>query len=227
MTMTGENMKSLILAEFAKYDRARVVAWDDKATYADYLAQTYYYVCHSTRLLAAAAALFGVDREKLHHRFLKHAAEERSHHLLAQRDLAKLGYSLSDFPELPSTSALYETQYYRIEHVGPLAMFGYILALEGNAVTYGPMAYAAARKAHGDAPTGFLRVHAEEDPSHLDTAFAMIEPLTADEQRLVLENTRFSVAMYDAFLRGIVERGQALRVSGFPGASAQELAATA
>jgi hypothetical protein len=220
-------MKQSILAELAKFDRARSVAWDDRSTYAEYLAQTYYYVCHSTRLLAAAAVHFGVDQEKLHHRFLKHAAEERSHHLLAQRDLAKLGFSLEDFPELPSTSALYEPQYHRIQSVSPLAMFGYILALEGNAVTYGPMAYAAVRQAHGDAPTSFLRVHAEEDPSHLDTAFAMIEPLSLDEQRLVLENTRFSIAMYDAFLRGVCESGRARMVSGFPAASPRDLAESA
>jgi thiaminase len=220
-------MKQRILTELARFDRAATVAWDDKATYAEYLAQTYYYVCHSTRLLASAGARFGVDREKLHTRFLKHAAEERSHHVLAERDLAKLGYSLSDFPELPETCAFYETQYYRIEHVSPIAMFGYILALEGSAVIYGPAAYAAAKKAHGDPPTAFLRVHAEEDPSHLDTAFAMIDPLSESEQRLVLDNARFSLALYDGVIRAVIEGGQARRTSsGYP-AAPEAFAATA
>jgi hypothetical protein len=215
-------MESRIREEIATYDRSRTFPWEDRFAYAEYLAQTYHYVCHSTRLLAAAAALFGVEREKLHNRFLKHAAEERSHHLLAARDLVKLRFSLDDFPELPSTKAFYEPQYYRIEHVSPLAMFGYILALEGSAVAYGPFAYQVARKAHGEAPTAFLRVHSDEDPGHLETAFAMIRALSPDEQRLVYDNTRFSLAMFDGFLRGIAEHAETRRMSGFPGAISRE-----
>jgi hypothetical protein len=222
-------MEDRIRREIAKYDRCRTFPWEDRFAYAEYLAQTYHYVCHSTRLLAASAALLGVDREKLHQRFLKHAAEERSHHLLASRDLTKLGFSLDDFPELPSTQAFYEPQYYRIEHVSPLAMFGYILALEGSAVEYGPSAYQAVCAAHGESPTAFLRVHAGEDPGHLETAFTMIRELSPDEQQLVYRNTAFSLAMLDGFLRGIVEQAETRRVSGFPRAmgSDEDVAASA
>jgi hypothetical protein len=220
-------MKDQVLSEISKFNRARTVDWEDKAVYAEYVAQTFYYCAHTTRLLAVAGALFGVDREKLHQRFLKHAAEERGHQLLAVRDLAKLGHSLEDFPELPLTSALYETQYHRIMRINPLTLFGYILALEGNAVAYGPMVYDTVRKAHGDGPASFLRVHAEEDPDHLDTAFTMVSALSTDEQRLVLENTKYSLAMYDAFLRSTVEHADARRVSGFPAAVMEEMSASA
>lgn len=197
-------MKEILRTELARFESARSIAWQDEAIYGQYLAQTYHYVCHSTRLLAAAAARMGTEREKVHHRFLQHAAEERSHHLLAQRDLAKLGRTLSDFPELPATSALYETQYYRIERVSPMALFGYILALEGNAVTHGPWLYEVARQAHGAEAVSFLRLHAKEDPDHLDSAFAMVAALGAEEQRIVLDNLRFSCAMYETFLQSIV-----------------------
>jgi hypothetical protein len=147
----------------------------------------------------------GVEHEKLHHRFLQHAKEERSHHLLAERDLQKLGYSLADFPELPLTSALYQSQYYRVEYVSPFSIFGYILALEGNAVAHGSWVYEVVRNAHGDDTTAFLRVHAEEDPSHLDKAFVAVEAFPAGEKAQVVENLRFSLSMYDTLLRGIVE----------------------
>jgi hypothetical protein len=198
-------MREHLRCEIAKHDRALTAPWEDRVFYAEYLAQTYYYVGHSTRLLACAATRLGVDREKLHHRFLKHAAEERSHHLLASRDLSKLGFSLEDFPELPATSALYESQYYRIEHIGPTMLLGYILALEGNAVAYAPGVYQRVRSEHGDSTVSFLRVHAEEDPDHLEKAFASVEALPTGEQERIATNARFSLGMYEMLLNGIVD----------------------
>ena len=45
--------------------------WEERAAYADWLAQTYYYVRHTTRLIASAAARFPIDERgnSLHHRF--------------------------------------------------------------------------------------------------------------------------------------------------------------
>jgi thiaminase len=198
-------MKELVRAETARFNSAKTTPWTNKTVYARYLAQTYHYVVHSTRLLGLAAARLGAEDEKLHHRFLQHAGEERSHHLLAERDLRKLGFELGDFPELPATKALYQTQYYRVEHISAKSLFGYILALEGNAVVYGGYVYDAARNAHGDEAAVFLRVHAEEDPSHLDAAFAAVESFSAEEQARVAENLHFSCAMYDVLLKSIVQ----------------------
>jgi hypothetical protein len=191
------------MQELAKFDFARSLDWSNPRLYGQFLAQTYYYVCHSTRLLAASAARIGIEREKLHHRFLKHAAEERSHHVLAERDLTQLGMTLSDFPELATTQALYESQYFRVEHKHPLCLFGYILTLEGVTVLHGPWLYEKTRAAHGDDATGFLRLHAKEDADHLGEGFAMIGTLTEHEQSLVLDNVRFSAALYDVFLRSL------------------------
>src|SRR3712207_1317678 len=87
--------------------------WKHKASYANALAQTYYYVSHSTRLLAVSASRFALEDEALHRRFAAHMVEEKSHHLLAAHDLKVLGHSLTDFPELPATHAFYESQYYK------------------------------------------------------------------------------------------------------------------
>jgi hypothetical protein len=198
-------MKDILRNEVSRFHAAKSTNWRDKTVYAQYLAQTYYYVCHSTRLLALAASRMGIEDEKIHHRFLQHAAEERSHHLLAERDLRKLGYALSDFPELPLTSALYQSQYYRVEFIGPKSVFGYILALEGNAVTYGAGVYDVVCRAHGEDAASFLRVHSQEDPSHLDTAFSVVAAMSQHEQNLVADNLRWSCAMYEVLLKCIGE----------------------
>ena len=80
--------------------RGRSFAWTDRAAYAGWLAQTYYYVRHSTRLLAAAAARFPHGRagDTMHHRFGAHIGEEKRHELLCVRDLQALGETLDAHP---------------------------------------------------------------------------------------------------------------------------------
>ena len=51
------------------------INWGNKYIYACYLAQTYYYVSHSTRLLASAASRFTQEESHFHRRFLKHCQE--------------------------------------------------------------------------------------------------------------------------------------------------------
>jgi hypothetical protein len=197
-------MKEFFDAEMRRLHAIREFPWQDAKAYGQFLAQTYYYVCHTTRLLGVTASRIGVDREKLHQRFLKHAAEERSHHLLAERDLTHLGTSIAAFQELPLTAALYETQYHRVEHVNPTMIFGYILALEGVSVLHGPWIYRAVREAHGDAAASFLKVHSDEDPDHLDKAFEMVNALSDPERDLIRKNLRFTCGLYEIFLRSIV-----------------------
>ena len=197
-------MKDFFEREIRSLDRIRSESWQDPRFYGQFLAQTYYYVCHTTRLLGLCASRIGVDREKLHHRFLKHAAEERSHHLLAERDLGKLGWKLAQLPELPTTATLYETQYYRVEHLSPTSIFGYILALEGLSVLHGPYIHELVSRHHGDA-TSFVKVHAEDDPSHLDAAFEAVSALSDVETRLIEQNLVFSCHLYRLFLDGVGE----------------------
>jgi hypothetical protein len=197
-------MKDFFQSEIKKLETLRDFPWDNPDAYADFLAQTYYYVCHTTRLLAVCASRLDVTREKLHHRFLKHAAEERSHHLLATRDIEGLGRTLVSFPERPLTAAMYESQYFRAEHVAPTAIFGYILALEGLAVTYGPHIYEAVARYHGDRASSFVKLHANEDPGHLESAFAELDTFSEREISLVQANFRFTTDLYSKVLADIV-----------------------
>ena len=57
--------------------------WENEDFYADYLAQTYYFVCHSTRLLGRSLSYFHVnDKDDLYKRFKDHISEEDNHSTL-------------------------------------------------------------------------------------------------------------------------------------------------
>lgn len=176
-----------------------------KRAYADWLAQTFYYVRHSTRLLAAAAARFPQDAlgDALHLRFAKHMAEEKKHELLCVHDVKALGLSIAELPEHASTRMFYETQYFKVEHKHPTALLGYILPLEAIAVTGGPAHLARVKAAY---PTtkcwSFVHVHAEEDPDHLEKAFQAIESLPPELHPAILENLLQST---DAYINMLAE----------------------
>lgn len=164
--------------------------WNNKNCYAQYLAQSYFYLQHSTRLLALGAAGFSADEEHLHWRYLSHAREEKSHHLLVVRDLEALGKKLEDFREMPWTKAVYEPQYYKIEYLDPTALFGYILALEGLAVKRAGEICNKVEACFGKSAASFLRVHGNEDPDHLDKALVAISSL-GDQRRLDIIRDNF------------------------------------
>ncbi|WP_394841284.1 iron-containing redox enzyme family protein [Pendulispora brunnea] len=179
--------------------------WENADMYGDWLAQTYYYVRHSTRLLAAAAARFAHDGlgDRLHLRFSAHMNEEKRHELLAVRDLEGLGRSLASFSERAATRCLYEPQYYKVEHVEPMALFGYILALEAMSATAGPSVLTAVRAAHAQPCTHFLRVHAEDDVEHVEKAFAVLDRVGPTARQHVEENLTQTTFAYLAMLDAI------------------------
>jgi hypothetical protein len=176
---------------------------DDREAYAWWLSQTFYFVCHSTRLLALAASRFEVSSEDLHRRFLDHTREERAHDTMALRDLKNLGYEIEAFPELPETQAFYQTQYYWIQHRDPRAFFGYILCLEAFAIGGAKRIYEAARDAFGDKSTVFLKVHVQEDVGHSDLALKQLENLTLEQKQMIVENLRLSCHLYAQIYRRI------------------------
>jgi thiaminase len=179
--------------------------WEDPKAYADWLAQTYHYVCHSTRLLAAAAAIFPCDERgnALHHRFAAHMAEEKKHELLCVHDLKKISAKLEDYPEHHSTRAFYEPNYFKIEHHSPMALFGFILPLEAIGPSTGKRIIDRVTAAHGPKSDSFLRVHTEEDVDHLDKALQMLESATERERSLIETTMRQTTFGYVAMLLDI------------------------
>ncbi len=180
--------------------------WENKDFYTNYLAQTFYYVRHSTRLLATSAGrLTYEDQQALHVRFLKHLGEEANHERLAVNDLKHFGKKPEDFKELNSTRFFYETQYYKIEHVDPLALMGYILYLEVLAQNVCPPLSKKLMAIHGNKSATFLHVHGEEDPHHVEEAQKMLSTLSPKSLAIITENLEQSAVAFNMMMREIEE----------------------
>jgi len=165
----------------------------DKEFYANWLAQTYYFVRHSTSLLGHA--LPHLKDPQMKARFEKHIGEEERHELLAIKDLEKLGRDIHEFKESAMTQAFYQGQYYRITFEGGTSLLGYILYLEGLAVHIGRSAYEEIKDVHKSSLL-FLKVHAEEDPHHLSHAIDAINSLPERDQEVILNNLNYTKEIY-------------------------------
>ncbi|HEY8272076.1 MAG TPA: iron-containing redox enzyme family protein [Pseudobdellovibrionaceae bacterium] len=180
---------------------ATLVSMDfsNQRLYEQWLAQAYFFVKHSTPMLALSAGL-SVDDRNYHIRCIDHLSEEKGHDKMLLNDLKFLGRSIDEFQEMASTQALYQTQYYWIEHKSPKSFLGYIFLLEGLAVHIGK---AMLDQVSGFKGNSFLRNHAEDDVDHLEKAFLMFDQLTLSEQQAVADNCDLAAAMYISMLQEI------------------------
>lgn len=114
--------------------------------------------------------------------FLKHLEDERHHAQWLREDLGNHPVTLHY-----GAAQLAGMAYYLVRHLHPVALLGYMLALESKPI---PMEYVeAVEREHGVSTARTLRLHAEEDPGHADelrTAEAMVPA----EWRPLVENTR-------------------------------------
>lgn len=199
------------MKELIEQSTSRMIAvgerfpWGSRLAYGDWLAQTYYYVRHSTRLLAAAAARFPLDERgsALHYRFAAHIIEEKRHEQLALHDLRQLGLSLDQLEERDATRMFYEPQYYKIEHQSPSLLLGYIIPLEAVAAAQAKQISTTVVAAFGPKCDSFLRVHGEDDVDHLDKAIRIIETVPEREREWLAQNLRQSTAAYCRILEEI------------------------
>ena len=177
-------------------DAIKLAPWQDKNFYAEWLSQSYYFVRHSTRLLATASASTNFKQNSYHNRLGDHFAEEKSHEVLASGDLKKLGFRIEDFQEREVTKVFYRNQYFGCEKISPYYLMGYILFLEGIAIKHGPHIYGKTKEHFGDRVCNFTRVHVEEDEDHLDKAFKELEGLDESDLMHVRESMRISSSLY-------------------------------
>ncbi|HLW57226.1 MAG TPA: iron-containing redox enzyme family protein [Bacteriovoracaceae bacterium] len=184
-------------------DSLRSVSWNNTEIYGDYLAQTYYYVNHSERLLALAAALFSNEDRPLMRRFFKHLKEESAHDQLLIKDIESLGFLIKDFPERAETKMFWETQYYKIEHEDPAALLGYIYFLEDLACDICPELTKLLTPLYGKTAVRFLKLHGEEDPDHVEKAYQQILKLHPDRQRAIAQNYEQSARAYCLMISAI------------------------
>ncbi|CAN5510275.1 iron-containing redox enzyme family protein [soil metagenome] len=177
--------------------------WEEKESYAKWCAHTYYYVRHSTRLLAYGAARADLDQPTVHRRFVEHLGEEKGHEKLVLADMKQLGVLLADYREMPETSLFYQNQYYWLMSHGPIPFFGWILALEGAAAHTSKAVYERVKKAHGASAAVFLKLHSEEDEGHLEKALESVKGFSANELQQTTKNFEQSCELYFSALRRI------------------------
>lgn len=192
-----EELKSVIGMIKRNHD---ISFFEDKEQYLDWLAQTYFFVVHSTSLLGYC--LPHLKNQQLRYHFEHHLSEESRHDLIVLKDLEKAGRHISDYQEYACTQAFYQSQYYRISFENGTSLLGYILFLEGIAVLWGGEVHQRIKTIHQHSDL-FLKVHAQEDPAHLDSAIKVIHSLPVEEQKDILKNLYYSYEMYNEILNKI------------------------
>jgi hypothetical protein len=177
--------------------RLEINAFRDKTFYSEWLAQTYFFVSHSTSLLGFAMP--HLKNAEIRRHFEHHLSEEEKHDLVALKDLERLGTPINQFHESPMTQAFYHSQYFRIAFENGTSLLGYILFLEGVAVHAGREIYQEIKDIHHGS-TLFLKIHAEEDPKHLEDALNVISSLSQEEQLSIMRNLHYSHELYEHIL---------------------------
>lgn len=181
--------------------------WHNREFYGAWLAQSYFYSRRVTRMLLLASAHTSLAKSKLHRRLATHASEEKGHDLLAERDIKDLGLDLQKIGEFPITKAFYGYQYFTIQNVSVESFFGWILVLEGLAITWGKEILRLVREAKS-APTRFLDIHVHEDPSHVSSAFDAVTNFDAACMPDLTANMGLTVDMYYQILCACKEFAQ-------------------
>ena len=176
--------------------------WSESRFYKNWLAQSFYYTRHSTRMLAFAAGWTTAEDQPYYRRSVKHIQEEQNHEILAVRDLESLGSQRQDFRELGVTRALWEAQFTKIQRC-PSALLGYILALEELAVKTFPKLCVEITKHYGPHSVKFVKVHAEDDPEHVSEAMKQIEMRSDLERAEIVANYDQTCDLYRLLLQEI------------------------
>ncbi len=166
----------------------RTSPWEDRLFYALWLSQMYYFLCHATRLIHIAGAHFKIEDDLWHVRCIDHALQEKFHERLALNDLKDLGFDIAEFGETAEVVPLYQGQYYLVQHVDPISLYGSILYLEGLSLFIGKEITERVVKTHGAGAASFLITHTNEDVDHIEQAFNVLKACPHDRQKYICES---------------------------------------
>jgi len=182
---------------------AQEFPWENKTAYGYWLAQTYYFVRHTTSFLSLTASRFGPWERDRQYFQLRHLKEESGHDQLLLDDLDALGLRLEAFIELPETAALYQSQYYFIDHENPASHWAYAYLLEGLAAKKIRTFIERVESSHPTGSSKFLRVHMDEDQGHFQRGLGMLDHLTAAEADSYQRNLAQVAYFYAGMLKHI------------------------
>ncbi len=169
---------------------------ENRFSYSQWLAQTYFYVQHATRVLAKASYRCDFENEELHKKLLQGINEEKNHEVLATNDLAFLDARISQFKEFCETSAYYQTLYHLIDTKGPFVLLGYFVTLEGLGAIGSQKIYDRIVGAHGEKASSFIKVHARLDASHYTEALHYLSKLSERHLEIVEYGIEISTDLY-------------------------------
>jgi hypothetical protein len=186
-------------------ERFRAIRWEDDAQYAAWISQAYYIAKKSTSFLGLTM-IHSANHPEYLKRCTAHIGEETGHEKLIVNDLKNLGRPL--MPELPSTSAVYQTQYYRIVSEHPMSFVGYVLFLELLAPAYGP--YIMDRVSNKRA-LSFMKVHSSADEDHVVEALKILEIIPKEVKEMVMTNFLMTAESYSTMLENLSQYHQSLR----------------
>ena len=148
------------------------------------------YLCFIHGIIRASEALLEHAISKLEdgpvrRYYVAHLREERGHAAWLADDLASVGVQ----PGLNWKAArLAGSQVYLIEYVSPVALLGYMAALEGQSTSLATIE--ALEIVHGKTLLRTARYHAEHDPAHWEDLAVVIFSLPEHQQQLIWENAK-------------------------------------
>lgn len=149
--------------------------------YRQYLTNCYQLMVAAEPLLDEAAFLLSDEgwEGELKAFYRRHLEDEKGHAKWMLEDIGEPGQLHFGVAGIAGMA------YYLIRHVHPVALMGYMLALEGEPIS-DELIKAVANEC-GEKAVRTLRHHAEEDPDHLKQLKAVFIP---DEWKPLVENTR-------------------------------------
>lgn len=180
--------------------------WEDPHFYGEWLAQTFFMVSHTPRFICLAAARFDVQEDFLHRKMVAHFADEDEHEYILLDDLKNIGFDIKDYQELPQTSLVVQQLYYQIDRIDPIAIFGRILFLELMASTIDSSFFQDFQKHYTENQSHFLRIHMEEDVTHVQKAFSVLDHIPKEKHHIIGDNFYLTGYLYKQFLDGIVRK---------------------
>lgn len=177
--------------------------WSDRRSYGDWLAQTYYYVCHVTRALGFACSKCTQDQDGIFRALLTGIKEELGHEKIALSDLNAMGYEINDFPEYLETMNYRQSFYGMIENYGPYAMPGFALPLEGIGPNCWSLIIKDLERAHGAKSIKFIKLHSELDVEHFGEGLKALEKMSFEQLKVVHKSLLLSTKLYIDIIKQI------------------------
>ena len=139
-----------------------------------------------------------------------HIEEEKDHDQWLLSDIESLGIAPADVlsaTPLPAVVSLLGAQYFWMFHMHPVAIFGYLIVLEG----YPPLVHQLEqiRQNTGLPATAFrcLKSHAENDPEHIDSLNRTLDnmPLTPDQSKYLALSAFHTIDAVASILEELLE----------------------